>query len=61
MKFLLLTCLVAGIVQADVEVKREENVLVLTKENFESVISENKFILVEFCKLSINLNISIYN
>ena len=29
---------------------RRETVLVLTKENFDSVISENKYIFVEFCK-----------
>ena len=49
MKFVLLACLVAGIVQAD-DIKREENVLVLTKDNFDSAIADNKFLLVEFCK-----------
>lgn len=32
------------------DVKKEENVLVLTNSNFESVINEHKFVLAEFCK-----------
>lgn len=32
------------------EVPTEENVLVLSKSNFDGVISSNDFILVEFCK-----------
>lgn len=35
---------------SEVEIKLEENVLVLTKENFPSVIADNDFVLVEFCK-----------
>lgn len=31
------------------EIKREENVLVLTKDNFEEAV-KNKNVLVEFCK-----------
>lgn len=33
------------------DIKREENVLVLTNSNFDSVINENKFVLAEFCKI----------
>lgn len=42
--------LVAGLalVAADDEVKTEDSVLVLTKDNFQKVIEENEFVLVEF-------------
>ncbi|XP_055532941.1 protein disulfide-isomerase [Wyeomyia smithii] len=45
-----LAVLVAGIalVASEVEVKTEEEVLVLTKDNFQSVIEENEYVLVEF-------------
>ncbi|XP_053684051.1 protein disulfide-isomerase [Sabethes cyaneus] len=45
-----LAVLVAGIalVASKVEVKTEEEVLVLTKDNFQSVIDENEYVLVEF-------------
>jgi hypothetical protein len=35
------------------EVTTEENVLVLTKANFDGVISTNDYVLVEFCKFLI--------
>lgn len=51
-------------IKVDTEVKIEEGVLVLTKNNFESVIKENEFVLVEFCKylpfLSFLLNKFVY-
>lgn len=32
------------------DVKKEENVWVLNKDNFEDVIKSNQFVLVEFCE-----------
>ena len=32
------------------EIKEEENVLVLTDKNFDYVVTNNKHVLVEFCK-----------
>lgn len=32
------------------EVEVEENVLVVTGENFKQVVEENQFVLIEFCK-----------
>ena len=32
------------------EVKEEDNVLVLTEKNFDSVVTSNRHVLVEFCK-----------
>jgi hypothetical protein len=48
MKFLLLLAF-AVLVRTD-EVKKDQGVLVLEKETFQSAITDNKFILVEFCK-----------
>lgn len=50
MRVILFTALaLLGSVLGD-EVPSEENVLVLGKSNFESVLSNNEFVLVEFCK-----------
>lgn len=40
-------CVLSGVIA---EVTKEESVWVLTNDNFDSVISENKFVLVEFCE-----------
>merc|ERR1712012_1455080 len=48
MKLIALLALVAAVVVADEEVKKEENVLVLTEKNFKGVVEENEFVLVEF-------------
>ena len=45
----LLFCLLIGLACAEIE--EEENVLVLTSSNFDQAIADNKYILVEFCKL----------
>ncbi|KAI1291814.1 Protein disulfide-isomerase 2 [Halotydeus destructor] len=47
MKAVLLTCLLLASVYAD-DIKKEENVLVLTTDNFDGVIADNKYVLVEF-------------
>lgn len=33
-----------------VDYEEEENVIVLTKTNFDDVVKETKFLLAEFCK-----------
>ncbi|XP_058828893.1 protein disulfide-isomerase [Topomyia yanbarensis] len=45
-----LALFIAGcvLVASEVEIKTEDEVLVLTKENFQTVIEENEFVLVEF-------------
>ena len=46
---LLLSLLGLILVQA-AEVEVEDDVLVLTQENFQQVVDENEFVLVEFCE-----------
>lgn len=53
MKYLIVTCLVLAVtatVFAEAEVKVEDGVLVITKDNFKQITTDNKFVLVEFCK-----------
>eukprot|EP01017_Pseudomicrothorax_dubius_P007214 TRINITY_DN121_c0_g2_i3.p1 TRINITY_DN121_c0_g2~~TRINITY_DN121_c0_g2_i3.p1 ORF type:complete len:487 (-),score=179.29 TRINITY_DN121_c0_g2_i3:185-1645(-) len=46
--FIALLCLSAGAFVRGADVKEEDDVLVLTEANFDQVIAENEFILVEF-------------
>lgn len=48
---------VFGAIYGDAEVKTEDGVLVLTTDNFESVIKDNEFVLVEFCKYLFDMHI----
>ena len=56
MKLLSLVFLVFGILSVKAEIETDENVLVLTDENFDEALKDNKFILVEFCKSLILIN-----
>ena len=37
------------------EIKTDEGVLVLTKSTYDQALADNEFVLVEFCKFSIQL------
>jgi hypothetical protein len=44
------------------DIKKDQGVLVLEKDTFQSAITDNKFILVEFCKYSsMSLSYQIHN
>lgn len=46
----------SGYINAEEEIKLDEGVLVLTKANFQQAIESNEFVLVEFCKLPLQLS-----
>ena len=48
MRSLVLLLALVGLCLADYEV--EENVIVLTNENFKQTVDSTEYILVEFCK-----------
>jgi len=50
MKVFALFCALT-VALASAEITEEEGVLVLTEKNFDQAVSDNEFILVEFCKL----------
>lgn len=53
MKYFSTICLLlatASLILADEEIKTEDSVLVLTKDNFKNAVADNQFVLVEFCK-----------
>ena len=52
MKFLLLLAF-AVLVRAD-EIKKDKGVLVLEKDTFQAAVTDNKFILVEFCEYKLS-------
>lgn len=51
MKFLICALLAASYVAA-ADIKLEEGVIVATVDNFKQVITDNEFVLVEFCEYS---------
>ena len=49
MKFLALFCIATSlIVASEAKIETEDDVLVLTEDNFDDAIKDNEFILVEF-------------
>jgi len=49
--FLSLFLIFTGVLSEESpEIKEEEGVLVLTEKNFEHAVTNNKYVLVEFCK-----------
>lgn len=49
MKFLTILCGLFVLATAE-EIKTEDGVLVLTKDNFQEAIKANEYVLAEFCK-----------
>lgn len=52
MRSILFLCFSLLAIAKSGEITDEEGVLVLTKDNFQQAITENAFILVEFCKFN---------
>ena len=55
MKFSLLLSVTLIVAAYAAEPKQEENVYVLTNDNFDDFVKENEFVLAEFCKLNLIL------
>lgn len=60
MNFVVVFCLVALCLVATsfAKVETEDGVLVVTKDNFESVIQDNDYVLLEFCEYTCSLSSS---
>lgn len=48
-----------AVISTEPEIKEEERVLVLGEDNFDYAIENNEFILVEFCKYFVVLNVKL--
>ncbi len=60
MKSLLFLIALALTAFVNAEIETEENVLILTTDNFEEAIEGNDYVLVEFCELHVYLNLISY-
>lgn len=50
LKLIFAAALLIAYAATESEVELEDGVLVLTEDNFDSVVQDNEFVLVEFCK-----------
>lgn len=48
--YVLLLVAFVGLVHCETEIKEEENVLVLTKDNYDEAVEKHNHLLVEFCE-----------
>ena len=51
--YILLMVAFVGTAFCEDEITEEENVLVLTKDNFDGALAKHNYILVEFCKFGV--------
>ena len=51
--YYLLVAVFVGTALCEEEIVEEENVLVLTKDNFDAALAKHQYILVEFCKFRV--------
>lgn len=54
MKSLIFFVLAVVAAASAAEIETDEGVLVATKDNFDSIVKDNQFVLVEFCKYNYN-------